>query len=74
MANKIGLAFQIKDDIFDKDKEKNKQTYFNIYGEHEANRLYNDLSNKIYLDLEKLESNSYDFLKYLVKFIIERKN
>ncbi len=71
LGNKLGLAFQIKDDILDKDEEK--MTYFKMYGLEKSQNIFNNLADEIYSDIEKLDEQ-YDFFKYLVKNILERKN
>ena len=71
LGEKIGLAFQIKDDMFDREKI-DELNYFNMIGEKEAIKRLNDLTSEIYFCLDKLDG--YDFLKYLVKIILERKN
>ena len=71
LADKIGLAFQIKDDILDGDKEKNRQTYFSTCGKEKTYELYDNLSSEIYSYLDKLDG--YDFFRYLVGVIISRK-
>lgn len=73
LGNKLGLAFQIKDDILDEGQGGNKPSYFTIYGKKKSVDIYNDLASEIYLETGKLDG-SYDFFKYLVKIIIERKN
>lgn len=73
LGNKIGLAFQIKDDIFDCDEEKNKATYVSMYGLEKTNTIFNNIVHEIYLDIKNLNGN-YNFFKDLVKYIMNRKN
>ena len=71
LGKKIGIAFQIKDDMFDRGKT-DELNYFNMVGEKETTKRLNNLTSEIYFYLDKLDG--YDFLKYLVKIILERKN
>ena len=71
LGQKIGLAFQIKDDMFDREKI-DELNYFNILGEKFALDKLKNLTQEIYAILSKLDG--YEFLKYLVKVILERKN
>ena len=57
--------------MFDREKT-DELNYFNMIGEKEATKRLIDLTSEIYFCLDKLDG--YDFLKYLVKIILERKN
>lgn len=71
LGEKIGLAFQIQDDMFDREKT-DELNYFNALGEKIALDKLENLTREIYDILSRLDG--YDFLKYLVKVILGRKN
>ena len=83
-AEKIGLAFQIKDDILAEegnelitgkpvgnDREKNKCTYVTKYGLEEAKNKLNQIINEAVEIVEKY-GKSGEFLKELALFIKNR--
>lgn len=83
-ADKIGLAFQIKDDILSEigdtkktgkpvgnDKSANKCTFVSMYGIEKSKQILQELTNDAVLIMDKfLESG--EFLKELAKFIQNR--
>ncbi len=70
LANKIGLAFQIKDDICDTGEES-KATYVSVYGKEKAINIFDELSSEIYSFTKTLNSD-YDLFKYLVEYILKK--
>lgn len=83
-ADKIGLAFQIKDDILSEegdstitgkpvgnDREKGKCTYVTKYGISEAKKMLNDLTNEAVSIMEEFGSKGI-FLKELALYIANR--
>jgi len=85
-AEKIGLAFQIADDILDvesspeelgkatqKDADAGKSTFIDLYGLEGAKQRAGDLSNEACQALELFGSKA-DSLYAAARFIVERKN
>jgi len=83
-AEKIGLAFQIVDDILDyegdqtllgkpigSDEKNNKKTYVSFHGIENAKNDAKTLTNQALLELEKFDDT--DFLKELSQFLCTRK-
>lgn len=83
-ADKIGLAFQIKDDILSEigneaitgkpvgnDKEKNKVTFVTKYGLEKAQEILEDTTEKAIQELNTLEKDT-EFLKELAIYIKNR--
>ena len=84
-ADKIGLAFQIKEDILSEegneqetgkpvgnDKEAGKCTYVSVYGLDEAKRILNQLIEEAMQVIECYGEKS-EFLKNLAEYIRDRK-
>ena len=84
-AKKIGLAFQIKDDILEvtsnketlgkntnSDQKNHKSTYANILGIDKAKEKMKSLSEDAIADLETLCSNKFIMLIELAKYIAYR--
>lgn len=84
-AQKLGLAFQIRDDILDvigsfeelgkpigSDKEQSKSTYVSIFGVEESNEICRKLTDEAVEILESFENN--EFLKELTLSLLSRKN
>ena len=84
-AGKIGLAFQIKDDILDvtsteeelgkpvhSDEKNNKVTYVTLFGIEEASRQVKELSEDAVSLLKGLNKNN-EFLYLLVEKLINRR-
>ncbi len=83
IANKIGLAYQIKDDLLDiygknigknigSDEKNCKNTYPTILGIEETEILYEDLTSEVF-DILSTICGSEDFLYLLVEKILFRK-
>lgn len=85
-AEKIGLAFQIKDDILDvestdeqlgknvgSDAEQGKSTFVSIFGLEEAKNKVANLSKEAE-ELFQGESDAENFLKETAKYLATRKN
>ena len=83
-ADKIGLAFQIKDDILSEegdskqtgkpvgnDKKAGKCTYVSLYGIDEAKRILDNITNEA-LELLKPYKEKAEFLVELTKYIKNR--
>lgn len=83
-ADKIGLAFQIKDDILSEigneaitgkpvgnDKEKNKVTFVTKYGLEKSKEILEETIEKAIQDLNTLEKDT-EFLKELAIYIKNR--
>lgn len=83
-AEKIGLAFQIKDDILSvigdelitgkpvgNDEEKGKCTYVSKYGLEEAKRILDNITNEAIKSLDSFGEKA-DFLKELAFYIRDR--
>ena len=83
-AEKIGLAFQIKDDILSEegdekvlgkpvgnDKKQEKCTYVSKYGLEGAKEILNNLTKEAITELEKYGEKA-DFLKELALYIQNR--
>ncbi len=83
-AEKIGLAFQIKDDILSEegnelitgkpvgnDREKNKCTYVTKYGLQEAHNILDNITNEAVNIVEKYGEKG-EFLKELAIYIKNR--
>lgn len=86
VANKVGLAFQIKDDILDEtstsevlgkpvhsDLDNNKTTYVTLHGIEDATKKVNELTSEASNLLDELELSG-DFLEELLKYLVEREN
>ena len=82
---KLGLAFQIIDDILDvtstteelgkpvgSDEELNKTTYVTLFGLEKAREMANKLTDEAMACLEVIEDNG--FLKQLTEMLLKRKN
>ena len=83
LASKLGMAFQIQDDILDvegseasmgkpagSDEKNQKTTYVTLEGLHMAQKEVERLSRKAAEDLDKLGSN--EFLEGLIRFLVNR--
>ena len=83
-ADKLGLAFQVQDDILDvvgdtaqlgkpqgSDSDKNKPTYVSLLGLDEAKALANSLSNKAITALQEFPASA-DPLRELAAFVVSR--
>lgn len=86
VANKVGIAFQIKDDILDvtsssevlgkpvhSDAEKNKVTYVTIHGLEESKQNALKLVDDAEAIFDELNLKG-DFLKQILKYLVDRKN
>lgn len=84
VAGKIGMAFQIQDDILDvcgdsallgkptlSDEENGKVTYVTIHGIDESRRYVTELSERAVRELEEIGGDN-EFLKELVIWLINR--
>ncbi len=84
-ADKLGLAFQIRDDILDvtgtfeelgkpigSDKEQNKSTFVTLLGIEKAEKLCRELSEQAVKILSHFENN--EFLTSLTEMLIDRRN
>ena len=84
-AQKIGLAFQIKDDILDvtstleklgkmagSDAQNGKSTYVTLLGVEECQKLVDKLTDEAMSALDKFENN--DALKEYAKYLADREN
>ncbi len=84
-AQKIGLAFQIKDDILDvtstleklgkmagSDAQNGKSTYVTLLGVGECQKLVDKLTDEAMNALDKFENN--DALKEYAKYLADREN
>ena len=84
-ADKLGLAFQIRDDILDvtgtfeelgkpigSDKEQNKSTFVTLLGVDGAEKLCRELSEQAAGILSQFENS--EFLTSLTKMLIDRRN
>lgn len=82
-AEKLGLAFQIIDDILDvsgdekllgkpigSDKESGKTTYVSLFGLEESRRAAEKLTKEALSELDKFDDN--EFLKKLTMFLLVR--
>lgn len=82
-AEKIGLAFQVKDDILSEigdskelgkpvgnDKERGKCTYTTKYGLEKAQEMLNDITNNAVTTIQEFENS--EFLKELALYIANR--
>ena len=82
---KLGLAFQIIDDILDvtstteelgkpvgSDEEENKTTFVTLFGVDEARNIADNITNEAMKCLEHFENN--EFLKELTEMLLKRKN
>lgn len=85
-GEKLGLAFQIKDDILDivgntttlgktanKDCDQNKSTFVKLYGLEKCKDLSNKLTNECLELLNSLKGNTED-LKSLTLFLLKREH
>ncbi|MDP4133265.1 MAG: polyprenyl synthetase family protein [Bacillota bacterium] len=83
-ADKLGLAFQIKDDILDetstteelgkpvKSDEKNqKSTFISLYGLDKAEKMLNDTTKEALAELKKASGNT-EFLQELTLYLLRR--
>ncbi len=66
-AEKIGLAFQIEDDILDFGTEDNKNTFLSFMSVKEAAETVSDLTESAKLDIKNIDTEMYlsDFVDYL---------
>ncbi len=84
-AQKLGLAFQIKDDILDvigsfeelgkpigSDKEQSKSTYVSLFGLDKASEICEELTNQAVDILSDFNNNT--FLVELTKSLLDRRN
>ena len=88
LGEKLGYAFQIKDDILDvvgdeiklgksinSDVKNNKSTFVTLYGLDESKRIYNELCEECLILLNKIaESEEATLLKFFVQELINRNN
>ena len=87
VGQKIGLAFQITDDILEEvsdektlgknvnsDKRNDKSTYLKVVNLDEAINISQELSLSAISDLEKLKNTKFDMLIELAKYISYRNN
>lgn len=85
IAKKIGLAFQIQDDILDvtstsdelgkpvgSDEKNNKVTYVTLFGTEQASRKAEELSRQAILLLDSFEQKN-EFLRCLIEKLIGRR-
>ena len=85
-GEKIGLAFQIKDDILDKlssshkigksvnsDTSKGKMTYPSVYGLKKSEVIMKELVNESIDEINSLDIDT-KILKRIAKYVIEREN
>lgn len=83
LASKLGMAFQIQDDILDvegseasmgkpagSDEKNQKTTYVTLEGMDKAKKEVERLSREAAEDLDKLGSN--EFLEGLIRFLVNR--
>ena len=86
-ANKLGVAFQVRDDILDvvssvedlgkpigSDDKNNKTTVFSFMSLDEAEKEVEALTSEAVLSLEKCLGNDSKVLKELANYMVERKN
>lgn len=84
-AYKVGLAFQIIDDILDvtssedvlgkpigSDEQENKTTFVTLFGIEQARKIAEKITDEAMMLLENLDNNL--FLKELTKMLLGRKN
>lgn len=88
LGEKLGYAFQIKDDILDvigdatklgkainSDAKNNKSTFVTLYGLDESKRIYNELCDQCLILLNKINnSEEAQLLKLFVQELINRNN
>ena len=85
IAEKIGLAFQIRDDILDvtsttdelgkpvgSDEKNNKVTYVTLFGTEQASKKAEELSRQALLLLDGFEQKN-EFLRLLIEKLISRR-
>ena len=82
-GEKLGLAFQIKDDILDvegdfkllgktqSDGENNKTNFITMYGIHKCKEFCNNLTQECYNLLSNIERDIKE-MEYITKFLLER--
>jgi len=82
-GEKLGLAFQIKDDILDvegdfkllgktqSDGENNKTNFITMYGIHKCKEFCNSLTQECYSLLSNIERDTKE-MEYITKFLLER--
>lgn len=82
-GEKLGLAFQIKDDILDvegdfkllgktqSDGENNKTNFITMYGIHKCKEFCNNLTQECYNLLSNIERDTKE-IEYVTKFLLER--
>lgn len=88
VANRVGIAFQIQDDVLDvtstleelgkpvhSDERNDKNTYVNLVGLEPAKALVASLTKSALEDLKKIEGawNVNPFLEELIRYLIDRK-
>jgi geranylgeranyl diphosphate synthase, type II len=82
-GEKLGLAFQIKDDILDiegtveilgktqSDENNNKTTFITMYGLEKCKEICSELTNQCFQLLNKIQRNTSE-LQDITKFLLER--
>ena len=84
-GDKLGLAFQIKDDILDvigdvtvlgknvkSDESNNKTTFITMYGLEKCKEKCNDLTKECFQILKKIKANT-KYLEEITEFLLKRK-
>ncbi|OGS22669.1 MAG: hypothetical protein A2252_03565 [Elusimicrobia bacterium RIFOXYA2_FULL_39_19] len=72
-GRKIGLAFQVIDDVFDSDEDMNKLTYPNFYGLEKSKELAFKLIKDAKKELEIFKGRE-KYLNYIADYVVERQN
>ncbi len=85
-SEKIGLAFQIKDDILDvegnlealgkmvgSDEANNKSTFVSLYGLEESKKILNNITDEA-IDALEVFGDKSEFLKELALYLVKREN
>ena len=70
----LGLAYQIRDDILDKDKDSNikKLTFLSFYDINKGRSAVEEYSNKAINSLKKLKNRDTEFFEVLTSKLIDR--